>query len=127
MPITFKIDKEKNIIYATFLLKVNIEEHLSAMKKISSHPLFSHDINEIIDFTKCTEFLSGYDDMQKLLNLEDQSNPPDIKRRCGIISQNKNIYGMMHMYETLTDSKCIEVRFCDSIVDAENWILGKNE
>ena len=44
-----------------------------------------------------------------------------------VYSQNKNIYGMMHMYETLTDSKCIEVRFCDSIVDAENWILGKNE
>ena len=126
MPISFKIDKEKNIVYATYLLKVNIEEHLSVMEKISSHPFFRHDINEIADFTKCTEFLSGYDDMQKLLNLEDQYNPPDIKRKCAIISHDKNIYGMMRMYEILTDSKGIEVRFCDSIVDAENWISGKN-
>ena len=125
MPITFKIDKEKNIVYGTFLLKVNIEEHLSVMKKISSHPFFRHDINEIIDFTKCTEFLSGYDDMQKLLNMEDQSSPPDTKRKCAIVSQSKNIYGMMRMYEILTDSKGVEVKFCDSIIDAENWILGK--
>ena len=123
MPITFKIDKEKNIVYATILDNVEIEEHLSAMKKISRHPDFTQDINEIIDFTNCTDFLSGYDDMQKLLNMEDQSNPPEIKRKCAMIGLERGLYGMMRMYEIMTDSKGIEVKFCDSIIDAENWIL----
>ena len=125
MPITFKIDKEKNIVYATILDNVDIEEHLSAMKKISSHPFFRPDINEIVDFTKCTDFLSGYDDMQKLLNVEDQSNPPEIKRKCAMIGKERGVYGMLRMYEIMTESKGIEVKFCDSIVDAENWILEK--
>lgn len=123
MPVTLNIDKDKNIVYGTFSQVVSIEEHLEAMENISKDPHYRPDINEIIDFSNCTAFLKGFDDMQKLINKEDSLCPPSMIRKCAIIGQNKSIFGMMRMYEILTDQKGIKVRFIDSIEDAEKWIL----
>lgn len=124
MPIYIKYDKEKNILYGSIEGRYVIKEIRQVVKDITESEEFSPDVRTLwdmrkVDFAETDPLL-----ITEAVTIRNES-PERRKAKLAFIVDSELGFGMMRMYELLSDASLENVMVFKDYSEGESWLLIK--
>lgn len=127
MPISFKYDKEKDLLYTTIDGKVTLDDFKNALNQALENTEFPVDTNTLVDFRGC-DFNNITADTFRQLILMQKQKAIQSKVKIAYIADKDFKFGMVRMYEILSSDLPLNKRVFKEFSEGERWLLeDKNE
>ncbi len=121
MPITYEIDKTRNIIRTRCTGDVSFEEVVSHFKDLLRDPACPPRLHVLLDLTTLTSVPTS----EQIARVSDEIRAVSTKIRfdtCAIAVSSDLIYGMMRMFEAFAEENFGITRTFRSLEEAERWL-----
>src|SRR5205814_7753914 len=123
MPASYKIDRERRLVFSAASGVFSVADALSHHEKLSNDPDFDPSFSQIADFTKVTRFELSADDIQLLA----QNGFFSANSRRALVASSEVAFGLARMYGTLRELSGESGGHVVHTLYAElQWIFGYN-
>jgi hypothetical protein len=117
MPVDYRIDSERRIVFSTGTGAVTVQEILAYQQRLRQDPAFSADFNQLFDYRTVSAEQLRTTDIQGLAET-DVFSPGS--RRAFVVSEDVT-FGLARMFEMFRDSNERIVVF-RNINEARRWL-----
>lgn len=121
MPVDYRIDSERRIVFSTGAGAITVQEILAYQKRLGADPAFSSDFSQLFDYREALADQLRTTDIQGLAETDVFSST---SRRAFVVSQDVT-FGLARMFEMFRDSTQHIMVFRD-MDEARQW-LGLDE
>jgi len=123
MPASYKIDRERRLVFSAASGVFSVADALSHHEKLSNDPDFDPSFSQIADFTQVTRFELSADDIQLLA----QNGLFSANSRRALVASSEVAFGLARMYGTLRElSGESGGHVFHTLDEALQWVLGDN-
>jgi len=122
MTIEYKYDKDKDALYASIEGAFNLDEFKVTIVKIVNSNEYPPDIRTLWDMRR-TDFTGISYDLEKSAIYIREQYPKRAGARLSFVAESDLAYGMLRMYETLSDDLPQEIKVFRKFSEAEEWLL----
>ena len=95
---------------------------IDTLESIARHPDFRPGLSQLIDLADVSEFLSTPDGIREVVAWEHAHREMLGQRRCAMVAPDDYMFGMVRMYEMLTEDKAVEVQVFRKREEAVSWL-----
>ena len=122
MPISYRIDREQNIVWTTASGILSDEDVLSHKRALVNDRAFTVDMRELSDVRAVTELRVTAAGVRAMVSL-DATQAVKLKgHKLAIVTGQEVIFGMARMYQTLTEGNVSHVGVFKSHEEAATWL-----
>ncbi len=121
MPVTYEIDKTRNIIRTRCTGDVKFEEVVGHFKDLVRDPVCPPHLHVLLDLTELTSVPTS----EQLTRVSDEIRTASAKVRfdaCAIAVSSELIFGMMRMFEAFAEENFGATRTFRGLEEAERWL-----
>jgi hypothetical protein len=125
MPITYQIDAERRLIRTVAAGDVTLEEVLGHLRDVEADPGLPADANGLADLRECTSLLTT----EQVVSIEPALRRLGGKMRlgaCALVASRDALYGMLRMFEMLSESQFAAIRVFRRLDEAEAWLRSRD-
>lgn len=119
MPMPFRIDADKGIIFSTAEGEISDRALLDHQTSFRTHPDFRPDLHQLCDFRRVTSVSRLTTQGIQALAL---SNPFSAGARRAFVTADEVLYGLMRMFQLISERAPPEVAIFDDDIEALAWI-----
>ncbi len=119
MAMTFRIDSERGIIFADAEGTISDQDLLDHQNAFRRHAHFRPDLHQLCDFRRITS-VSGV--TTQGIQAFALSNPFSEGARRAILTADEVVYGLMRMFQLLSERQPPEIALFDNDGDALSWL-----
>jgi hypothetical protein len=125
MPITYRIDPERRVVYLDVGGSLSIEEVRDYRRRLRSELNYSESYDRVIDARGVSPKVSPADirRLADIIRLDDQGNVPS---KRAVILRDAAKLGLMQVFQAYTRGNPAEYRVFQSLGDAERWLSGRD-
>jgi hypothetical protein len=124
MPVTYTIDSRAGLIRTRCFGNVTLPEVLDHFRELREDPTCPDRLDVLLDLTE----ESSLPDTRQLRTVADELARVRGKIRlehCAVIAQKDVLFGMLRMFEVMTQDYFRDMRVFRTAVDAEIWLAGQ--
>jgi len=123
MPITYRIDPERRVVYLEVDGLLSVEEVQSYRRRLTTDPGYSPFYDRMIDARNVSSRIAPADirRLADIIRLDDQGNKPS---RRAVVLQDAAKLGLMQVFQAYTRGNPAEYRVFQSVEDAERWLAS---
>lgn len=118
MPADYHIDVSRKLIISTATGILTADEMVEHQKRLRNDPMFRPDFNQIIDFSGAVEVRAKGNDIRRLA----YDSPFRSGSRRALIAPRPELVGIARMFKALTEEHGAEIRLCDDLAEASQWL-----
>jgi hypothetical protein len=122
MPVEFRYDREKEVLFGTMTSPLMPEEIEAALKDITRSDQFPPDTNVLWDMRKVDFSALDRNFEESLINIQ-KKFPERGRARVAWIAAEDHAFAMGRMYEALAHDLPRQMRVFRSYTKAEDWLL----
>ena len=125
LPISYRIDREQNVVRTTASGILTDEDVLSHKRALLNDPAFTVDLCELSDVRAVTDLRVTPAGVRAMVSLDAAQAVKLHAYRLAIVTEQEAVFGMARMYQTLTERNVSHVGVFKSYHEAATW-LGIN-
>jgi hypothetical protein len=118
MPVDYRIDKENSVVFTTASGKVTAEEILTGRSHMADDPGFSPNMKQLVDMVGVSEVAITTKDLRGVAACD----PFGTGAKRALVGDRDVTFGMLRMYEVLSDRQDISVMVFRDIEEACEWL-----
>lgn len=125
MPVTYRIDKTKKIIYTTCVGDVTPDEVFDHFRVLVQDPDCPDRLNVMLDLSESASVPESH----QLREVVDQIESIRHKVRfgvCAIVASRDVLFGMSRMFQVFAEKWFREIRVCRARDEAEAWLVSRS-
>jgi hypothetical protein len=120
MPITYRIDVAKRMVYAEASGVLSRQEIVEQVKAIGSDERYGPSFSSLADYSKVTELQLTTADVKAIASASPQGS------RRAVVMPTDLLYGMARMYEVFAAEAGTDVRAFRTLAEAEEWLADQD-
>jgi hypothetical protein len=125
MPVTYQIDRTRNLIRTRCFGEVTLEEVLDHFRTLQSDPECPSRLDVLLDLSECLSAASG--GQLRTVNQAIASVRERVQfDACAIVAPTDLLFGMGRMFEVLAEERFRATHVFRSVVDAEEWLSSQS-
>ena len=122
MPISYRIDREQNVVRTTASGILSDEDVLSHKRALVDDPAFAVGMCELSDVRAVTELQVTAAGVRAMVSLEATQAVTLKAHKLAIVTGQAAVFGMARMYQTLTEGNVSHVGVFNSYEEAATWL-----
>ncbi len=122
MPITYSIDRERNVVFTTIRGVLTDDELLDHKKRLTSDPNFKSGMVELSDAREVGELAVTAEGVGRFVTQDSKDSELLKGYKLAIVASEDVVYGMARMYQTLTEKNVPAVRIFRDLDEAKAWL-----
>lgn len=122
MPITYSIDRERNVVFTTIRGVLTDDELLDHKMRLTSDPNFKSGMVELSDAREVGELAVTAEGVGRFVTQDSKDSELLKDYKLAIVASEDVVYGMARMYQTLTEKNVPAVRIFRDLDEAKAWL-----
>ena len=125
MPITYRIDTERNLVHTTASGTLTDEDVISMKASLVRNPDFRPGMNELSDIRQVEELAVTPEGIRQMVQQDEEDVDQITKHRLAIVVSQDLAFGMARMYEMLTEGHMENVSVFRELDEAVAWLESR--
>jgi hypothetical protein len=121
MPIDFRIDSERRIVYVEVAGELTVDEVAGYRRRLQSDPAYSDRYDRLVDARQAAQLFAPAD-IRRLADLIRQGDHGSAPSKRAVVLSDMGIVMIMQVFQAYTRGIPGEYRIFSSVADAERWI-----
>lgn len=124
MPVTYRIDKTRGVIYTNCVGNVTLDEVFEHFRILERDPECPARLDVLLDLSACTSVPDKHqlrDVSSQISRIRDKVQFED----CAIVAGNDVLFGMSRMFEVFASAWFREILVCRTRDKAESWLTSR--
>ena len=118
MPVDYRIDKENAVVFTTARGVLTADDIIASRRRLDANPDFSPDMKQVIELLGVTEVNVTKNEWRALA----KTDPFEPGAQRALVGDRDITYGILRMYEMMTDRPGINVHVFRGMDEARVWL-----
>jgi hypothetical protein len=118
MPATYRIDGARRVVFSSGSGTLTGDEMRGHQARLKSDPEFEPDMDQLMDFTGVEHVTISPQELPQLA----YDNPFREGSHRAIVVQQPLQYGLVRMFQVMTESHGAEIRIFHELAEAKRWL-----
>ena len=122
MPLRYSVHPERRCVVVACSGRVQLVDVLGYIHALARDPAFRPGMDELIDYSGAESYDLSPGDVYQVIDADNRYRPSLRIGRTAFVAPQDHVYGMIRMYEMLSDVETGAIRVFRSLAEACRWL-----